>query len=261
MRLSDGFRQDYETIALWTGGGRDLISDYTVSDEDLNRASVVIYHPPIWAGWGDEQGYEDLMSRFPPHLVQITYPYPVFHPLWPFHNPDPRKHAVPEGPLDDMHSLLYSYADYHVLKMRQEGMAPADIVTAYREMDIPATLDLDQFVNAAIEGQRLKEAVTDVKVLDFIVERFRDERMFLCLNHGSNRLMIHMADQILGKLGYAPLGKFVHEALCELMLPIIPIHPTIIGHFGLQWARLDMRYQVDRRRNLTWDEYIYALAI
>jgi hypothetical protein len=92
------------------------------------------------------------------------------------------------------------------------------------------------------------------------VDRFRDEQVFLNVNHGANRLMLHMADQILAELGYPRLPRFAHESLCELMMPIIPIHPTIIGHYNLRWARPDMRYQIDRRRNLTWEEYIYQLA-
>jgi hypothetical protein len=260
LRLSEGFRRDFEVVALWTGGGRDLISDFHVTDEDLNRASVVVYHPPIWAGWGDEQGYLDLIARFPAHLKQITYPYPVFHSLWPFHNQDPRNKTAPQGPLDDINSLLFAYSDFHVLKMRQEGMPPGEIVDTYRAMDVPGMVDLDQLLEHVILGQRIKEEETTVKVLDFILERFRDERIFLCVNHGANRLMIHMADQILAELGYPRLPRFAHEALCELMVPTIPIHPTIIGHHGLRWARPDMRYQIDRRRNLTWEEYIYQLA-
>jgi|SRR5579864_9532949 len=260
LRLSEGFRRDFEAVALWTGGGRDLISDFHVTDEDLNRASVVVYHPPIWAGWGDEQGYLDLIARFPAHLKQITYPYPVFHALWPFHNQDPRKNTAPEGPLDDVNSLLYAYSDFHVLKMRQEGVPPTEIVNTYRAMDVPSMVDLDQLLDNVILGQRIKEEETTVKVLDFILDRFRDERVFLCVNHGANRLMIHMADQILAELGYPPLPRFAYESLCELMVPTIPIHPTVIQHFDLRWARPDMRYQIDRRRNLTWEEYVYQLA-
>ena len=109
--------------------------------------------------------------------------------------------------------------------------------------------------------QRAKEAETDVKVLDFSLERFKKQQVFSCVNHGSNLLMIHMADQILARLGYPPLPQYAHEGLCELLDPTIPIHPSIARYYNLSWRVPGMRCRIDRRRNLNWKEYIYQLAV
>jgi hypothetical protein len=163
--------------------------------------------------------------------------------------------------LDDNNSLLYAYADSTVLKMRRQGKSPAEIVNEYSNMDLPSTVDLDRLFEHVIEVQRLKEAETDVKVLDFALEQFEKQQVFSCVNHGSNLLMIHMADQILASLDYPPLPRYAHEALCELMDPTIPIHPSIARYYNLAWAVPGLRCRIDRRRKLTWEEYIYQLAI
>jgi hypothetical protein len=266
LRLSGGFRRDY-VIAPYVHAipCRDFMEDFNVTDEELDRTAVIIYPPVTWIGWEagghEEQKYLGLVARFPEHVKQITVPYPVFHPLWPFHATDPRLNSVNVGPLDDNNGLLYAYADGTVLTMRGQGKTPAQIVREYSSMDVSNMLDLDRFFEHIIAGQRLKEAQTGVKVVDFTLERFRDQQVFLSVNHGANLLMIHIVDQILAELGYPPLPRYAHEALCELMDPTIPIHPSISRYYNLAWAAPDTRYKIDRRRNLTWEEYIYQLAM
>jgi len=258
LRLSERFERDF-TVSAYGFTGNDL--DFTIPNEEFERASVVMYHPTSWTGWKQEDGYPLLTARFPKHIHHITFPYPVFNFLWPCHALDPRFHNVRVGPLDDNNSLLYAYADSTVLKMRQQGKSPSEIINEYSNMDLSSTVDLDRLFEHVIEVQRFKEAETDVKVLDFALEHFKKRQVFSCVNHGSNLLMIHMADQILAGLDCPPLPRYAHEALCELMDPTVPIHPSIARYYNLAWAVPGLRCRIDRRRNLTWEEYIYQLAI
>ena len=143
---------------------------FQLKTEEYERASVVMYHTATWTGWNQEHRYTSLTARFSKHLDHITFPYPVLNFLWPCHAFDPRFNSVQVGPLDDNDSLLYAYADSTVLEMRRQGKTPAEIVTEYAGMDLPSMVDLDRLFEHVIEVQRVKEAETDIKVLDFALE-------------------------------------------------------------------------------------------
>ena len=70
---------------MQVSGGQPSIGSgpVAIGDEELNAASVFIYHTPGWADWGNEQGYHDLLARVPAHVQRISIPYPIFPPLWP----------------------------------------------------------------------------------------------------------------------------------------------------------------------------------
>ena len=259
LRKSQAFAQNYRIYYHGRGGFRDFSEHYGLTDADFETTDVAIYLTPAWGNWLDEPKYLSLIQRFTPRTVRVTYPYSTFHPLWPMQGQDPRRMDRFDD-LDENNMLLYTYADQRVLALRQKGLKPAQIVESYRKLDLASLINLDQTLSETLEAQSEKEAFTDVKIVDFIAEQFRKQQLFLCSNHGSNTLLIYIVDQILSILGYGPLPATTKNSLHELRDPTIPIHPSVACHFGLQWWKGDQKYRVDRRRSLTWDEYIYALA-
>ena len=141
LRLSEGFDRDF-SVSAYAFGGQS--TDFTLPEQEFEQAALVMYHPASWTGWNQEHGYPQLTAQFSRDIEHITFPYPVFNFLWPCHALDPRFSTVNVGPLDDNDSLLYAYADSNVLKMRQQGKTPAEIVSEYSVMDVPDTVDLDR---------------------------------------------------------------------------------------------------------------------
>ena len=260
LRLSEAFQRDY-TVGLYLATGGDMRTDFNITSGEFARASVVVYHPWTWTGWAQEDVYRSLVGQIPPDATRITFPHPVFSPPWPNHTLDPQFHVLTgSGPYEENNKQLLAYSDAEVLALRKRGLSPTEIVNAYSRTDVAASVDLDRLLEYALDTISAKEVETDVKVVDFIGDRFRDRRLFLCVNHGANALLIHMADQILAKLGYPPLPRYAHDSLCELMPPEIPVHPSVARYFGLKWVTPGLRYKVDRRY-LTWEEYIYQIAV
>lgn len=141
--------------------------------------------------------------------------------------------------------------------MHKRGVGRDDIFTRYMAADIREYVDLDALVVHTRAQQQGREDETDVKCLDFIFDRFRDRRVHNSVNHVSNATLIHMTDQILGMLGYPPLDGYAQECLSELITPDMPIHPSLIRHFGLTWLTPQTRFRIDAQRSLTFEEYIY----
>jgi hypothetical protein len=256
---SEKFRRHYDVKVYSSVATINFDHDLPQIIQDLSETSLIIYQPDVWATWGDDEPYKRLMDALPAGIAKVTFPYPVFHTLWPFHHNHSHRAAVSRHPLDD-NSLLYAYGDANIAGMYSEGMTASEIVAKYAVMDLSAMIDLDHLAAYVIEDQRDKEASTDVKILDFVIEIYKSERVFVCVNHGSNLLLAHMANQILGILHYPPLAPNLIESLCELTSPEIPIHPSVVRYFDLKWVSPNMRYRIDRRRNLTFEEWIYELA-
>ncbi len=228
--------------------------------EAISEASVVIYQPAAWASWEHDDLYEKLTETLHDRLQLISFPYPVFQPLWPFNYNDTKRAAASIDPLVSK-ALLFGYGDANVARMVREGMPPAEIVATYSAMDLPSMIDLDRLKANIIAMQRPNEEQTDVKVLDFALETYKAASVFSCVNHGSNMLLLYMTNQILRRLGYAPLPTALLERLCVLAEPEIPIHPSVARYFDLKWVRPDMRFRIDRYRYLTFEEYIHELAV
>lgn len=256
LSMSEEFRQRYRLQAYRTHRHQQFMSDFAIGDEELNAASVFIYHTPGWADWGNEQGYHELLARVPAHVQRISIPYPIFPPLWPFHVYDPRNDAPDRALFPHGAPAHYPYGDGVVLRMMRQGLPKEEIIRRYLDMDVSDEIGLDALLEKSIEIQAVKEENTDVKVLDFVASEFRRQPTFLTMNHVGNPTLIHMADQILGRLGCAPLGPFAHRGLFHLVSPQMPIHPSVIRHFGLTYVTPESRYAFDAFRNLTLEEYL-----
>lgn len=256
LQLSEEFRTRYRLTVYRTDRHTQFMSDFAIGDEELAGCDTFIYHPPGWADWGNDQGYRDLIARTPGHVRRISYPYPVFHPLWPFHcwdkrNEDPDRRRTPAG-----EPAFYPYGDSYILGMLRRGFTRDRIVEDYLALDVASLVSLDDLLQKCIDIQAEKEKNTDVKVVDFIVENFRSRRVFMTMNHVGNATLIYMADQILAALGCRPLGRYAHEALQELVRPEMPIHPAVARHFNLSCVSPETRYRVDPYRLLTFGEWV-----
>lgn len=256
LSLSEPFRRRYRLKSYRTHRHFKFMSDFAISDDELATAAAFIHHTPGWADWGNDQGYRELIDRVPEQVQRISIPYPVFHVLWPFHVHDPRNDDPNRPNFPDGSPAHYPYGDGAVLRLIKQGLPKQEIIRRYLAMDVSQEIDLDGLLRKSVEMQEKKEAETDVKVLDFVTSSFRDRRVFLTMNHVGNATLIHMADQILHRLGCPPLERFVHTSLFELIDPQMPIHPSVIRRFGLSYVDPESRYRVDNWRNLTFEEYL-----
>ena len=91
---------------------------------------------------------------------------------------------------------------------------------------------------------------SDIELSQFIEDNFRDRRLFLSQLHPTGFLCAEIARQVIAQLGIVPaddpqLRETLEEVEATHGIGDIdaPIHPGIVEHFGLDWARgLQYRY-------------------
>lgn len=257
LNLSDEFYETYRIVEFITERHNPLASEFNISDEMMNDCGLFLSLTPGWADWGNEQTYLDVLARVPAQVPKISLPYPVFLPLWPYHSAEPRNDLA-AGRLSrySTHTVFFPYGDAYVLSLLKQGLGKAEIMKRYLAIDWESALDLDGLLAKVLEIQREKERTTDVKIIDFIEDRFREKQLFVTMNHLGNDLAIHIVDQVLGKLGFAPLDPALCRTFSQLLAPETPIHPGIIDHFGLEYVSRDHRYRQDDHQMLTFEEYL-----
>lgn len=258
LNASEDFRRTHRLHTFFTNMDIPEARLFDISDALLGSAAAVIHVHPTWADWGNEQAYADLLARIPVGVQRISIPYPVFQPLWPFHCKEPRNGAPwPESlrrPMGETPS--WPYGDSMLLALMKRHAATAEVVSAYLALDLSREIDLDRLLAKTLEIQRDKEQVTDVKIVDFIAETFRQRRLFTTVNHLSNDGMLYMTNQILQHLELPAIDAGILDTLGELLSPEMPVHPSVCRHFGLRYCDERTRYPVDAYRRLTFAEYV-----
>lgn len=259
LRRHDGFRRDYR-IALC-----DAIATPNLGAQfarlPIAETSLLIYLDPVWHNWGDNgEIYRALLDGLPDDARRISLPVPKFHALWPAHYNDVKRADTVRGGIDDDIQWLFTYSDSNIIRMAREGMSAAEIVDKYAKLDIPTVVDLERVKAHSIALQRRMETDTDVKVLDFMMETYKAERLLITLDHPSSRMLLYYVNQILARLNYSLLPNGLIEQLGVLSPPEIPLHPSIVRYFNLRWVTPGMRYHLAPSRLLTFEEYVYEIA-
>ncbi len=256
LRSSEAFNARYDLQVFRTYDDNKVLDLDWIGEETVAAADAVIFHPPGWADWGNEEGYVDLLAAIPDGALQITIPYPVFTPLWPFHCHDPRNKSEGERIVPTGKPVRYSYGDSYVLSRVRKGDPKPAIMDDYLAADVGEMIDLESMFKTTFAIQMRKEADTSVKVLQFVIDSFQSVCAFNTMNHVSNATLLHMSNQVLADLDLPPLPLSILERTSLLIRPEIPIHPSLIRYFGLRYVDEDSRYQVDKVRRLTYREYL-----
>ncbi|HVY15872.1 MAG TPA: WcbI family polysaccharide biosynthesis putative acetyltransferase [Rhodopila sp.] len=197
------------------------------------------------AGWPDQRAA--LRARLPGTCEALTFQTPYFRCLWPFLATDPRAHPEP-GRYED---ARYPRGDRLASALASANLTDDVLWLMYEMAAEQEPLDLDTALAKELRRMRQEEASHDVKVMTFIQERFRQERLFLTPYLPNAGLIREIAWQMLDRPRLHPILPRETlaaqlDALLEGFTPWdteLPIHPRVARHFGLAWWRPDMTYR------------------
>ena len=259
LRLSKGFRRRFRVKSYITHQHHQYARDFDIPEDLVQNADLLINLAPGWVEWGNEASYRAMLARFPAGSERISFPYPTFQPLWPFHCEDPRrKQCSPmlvQSNEDDVPD--FPYGDSFLLSLMRKHDTVDAVTKAYLAADFSQLINLDHLRDKTLRILREKEVDTDIKIADFVAERFAAERLFQSINHVTNRFVLHLCNQILARIGLPDLPAAAETALFELIrAPWSPVHPSVARHFGLGYITPDLRYPLDDRRQVTLNEYV-----
>jgi len=257
LTLSEQFRSHFNVINYWSANPNNVMSDFKIDWNLLASAKVIMYHPPGWSSWGKEETYVKLAANISSNSLGITFPYPSLTAFWPFFVQEPRnlEENTIRNPMQ--HPRRFPQGDSYILAQLRKGeKSPSEIVEQYVNLDISEMVDLNELMLGNLMTMLSKEKETDIKVVDFIKENYQTKTCFQSAPHISNDIVLHLANQVLKKCGYAPLKESILDSYSELVMHEVPIHPSVIRHFDLKFLDEKYRYQVDFWWRPTFEEYV-----
>lgn len=194
----------------------------------------------------------------PPDCRRVRYPPVFMNTLWPFLAPDPRSEALRcswwiEGPYPSYLS------DRLIIQIMRTETDPDRIYERYRNIRIRDLVDLDRIHQLYLHQIRRLEQASDIVVGDFIESNFTKKRLFRMQAHPAGPMIRKLCEDVFQAID---IPSAETASFCEELEQWVgsghydaPIHPEMIEHFGLDWAR-DLTYQHFSEGWFSYDEFI-----
>ena len=212
----------------------------SIAAQDIEHCDLFLYQR-LAPKWGD-LSTEQMLPRLPQQCQAIEIPNLFFKGYWPHWSRD--EHI--------------NFAD-SLLETLLEKVSPQEAMTLYLRGSAALLGDaatLQRLAEESLCHEEAKEAHGPIKCAPLLRERWREEQMFMTVNHPGRELMCHMADSLLRLLG---LGGLPPSARSSYVHPLedfwLPIHPTVGRSLGLPFASAEKRWPIYHLQ-LTHREYI-----
>jgi hypothetical protein len=201
----------------------------------------------------------------PPGCLTVKFPAIDFNPLWPLSCPNPyNQYDPPIFPYG-----RFPYGDRAVIECIDKGMPPEETLDYYLTGWERYGVDLDRLLQ--IETARLvaRDTHCDVKMSDFVLGRFREERLFWTPDHPTGALLRALTHRLLDAcvprepslealdLDATISYRFAPEG--PLGVVSVPVHPKIAEHFDLKWYDPGERHRAFGGATYSRTEYFDAM--
>jgi len=140
------------------------------------------------------------------------------------------------------------------------GRVPfGDAITRYMELDVPAHVHLDRLYEISMASQRERDKISKIDVTALIEQNFRNEPLFLTRGHPTRRIFDHIASTLFENMGIPgddirlALGSYIRS---PFPWDELPVHPSVIAHYGLKYLSKDYAYRYMDEGRLTFEEYV-----
>ena len=211
----------------------------SIADSDIERCELFLYQR-LAPKWGD-LSTEQMLPRLPQHCQTIEIPNLFFKGYWPFWSRDER----------------INFAD-SLLETLLEKVSPQEAMTLYLRGSaslLGDTAALHRQAEESLCREEAKEADAPIKCAHLLRERWREEQMFMTVNHPGRELMCHMADKLLRLLGLGGLPQSTRSSYAHPLEDFwLPIHPAVGRSLGLPFASAEKRWPIYHLQ-LTHREY------
>ena len=211
----------------------------SIAEADLERCALFLYQrlAPRWGALSTEQ----MLPRLPASCQRIEIPNLFFKGYWPFWTNAVRN---------------IDFADSLLERLLAQGLAPEEVLNLYLRGD-PALLgDVGAVAEASLAREEEKQADCPIRCAPLLRERWREEQLFITVNHPGRTLLFHLADSLLRLLNLGGLPEEARRAYAHPQEDFwLPLHPALGSLLGLPFAERERRYPVFAAR-LTHREYI-----
>jgi len=194
----------------------------------------------------------------PENCRRIRFPPPFMNTLWPFVAPDPRSEGAVRDWIEEGPYPRY-VCNSLILEIMKDEKDPERIYERFKAIRIKDKVDLDRLHSLTMSKIRGLDRESDIRLGDFVERNFVTRQLFHMQIHPAGPVLRYLWEEILRALGLS--DAFPQERLEEIEYARgpgaydAPIHPEIIEHFGLDWAR-DMSYCHFGEGYFSHDEFI-----
>lgn len=204
----------------------------TIDKHIMSKCSVFI-HQDIREdnAYGYKLSDKYLLDLLPSNAISITVPNLVgfgkaFYPQSVSSNPNSRPHP-------NSKTGLFPHADKLIDELVQQGKTRNEIINICRSGGNFNKNDVQTSLNVNYRKYKEREKYWDIKVLDMIMDLYRDVQVFYDMVHPANFIMRKICEEVMGKVG-------IHKNLELLGNGIntfeIPLYPEIREHLSLSWG-------------------------
>jgi Polysaccharide biosynthesis enzyme WcbI len=238
-----------------------LAVQYIDLNQPIDSAGTLRNVQVCWlqADVGRDGVRQSLRASLTESCMLLSFPTPRCNALWPFQGEDPR--SVPE-PGSYPHRR-YAFTD-RIAAWLSRLQLGADVVRVFYDSMVQAEMSgLEPALALDLETWRKLDARCDIKLVDWMGKRFRNQRLFLAPTIPAGALVRELALRLLEAAhGVGIPGAPVAAELDRLMEGYIglreelPINPRVARHFQLAWWHEDMTYLWHDNRYSFWDYMI-----
>lgn len=212
-----------------------------VAEHDLAACGLFL-HQRLAPRWG-ELATENLLPRLGSSCQAIILPNLFFKGYWPFWTNAFRG---------------IDFADSLLEMLLAKGLRPEDALRLYLRGEPSLLGDVEAIAEDSLAQEEAKEAEDPIGCAGILRERWREEQLFITVNHPGRTLLFHVAEQLLGLLGLGGLPENVKQSYHHPQEDFwLPLHPALGQRLGLPFAQKERRYPVFGVR-LTHQEYTAA---
>lgn len=257
MVASTDFSRKYAAF-YWLDYRRLAPEEYELYSFLLPLCDLFVYTVNI--SFEKSRRNQSYLSRLPGKCKKVSIP------LIPFNGYHPRTEGTvgEENPYSVVSIKTYYGSfiipDTNVNQFIKEGKAYDEIVKTIGDPDFYSKSWLEENFAGEVRKLRFAERLSDIKIVDYVLEKHGKERLFLNETHISNPVVIELAGRILSQIGLKrdlPVDKLREK--CLLYTTEVPLYPSVIEHLDLEVYKRNPTYRLftfGREMDVTFEEYI-----
>ena len=226
--------------------GVKLIPPHLVTRQDWESRYDEAFFADVRVLWNQTETGEPtenrrmLEARLPPGVQVVNFPPVILLCLWPFSGSDPRVATAGD--------YVYPWPDSIAASLSPDvtGEDPPDdeLYARYMGLSTEKMPDLERRLRLDGTRARAVEALSDIKIWDWVEENFRTKQLF----HTSTHLAAAPFGYLLHRLialteGFTPVEIMRAQREIAFLIrgnhgqdvEIVPVHPLIAERMGLTW--------------------------
>lgn len=127
---------------------------------------------------------------------------------------------------------MFPRADKVIDKCIEQGMNKEDIIGFCMRDDAISWVLIEENFNRYINKMRIREQGWDIKIVDYILENYKQQKLFYDMGHPVNKVLEVISAGVLEKLGINGESIFAYENLDGHE---DPVYPAVIKTLGMNW--------------------------